>query len=536
MGEKFGRWHILFIQYIKRDWKKIIIWILGVGLFSAGLIPAFEEIAKGGGMAGMYETLKNPAMISLIGPTPVKTANNYTLGAMYAHEMLLFCGLFAMIISMLHVIGHSRKEEDLGLTELVRSFQIGRQSNSLAVMAETVLINLLMVIFIVGIMMSFGADNISLTGSVLFGASIGLAGIMGAATAIFMAQIMPVSSTATASSLGLMGFLYILRGATDIYSIRLSIYNPLGWIYLTYPFTENNWMPIIFGIIFTAVVVAAAFVLEGNRDMGAGYLPEREGRAYAKKSLLSVPGLFIRLNKSLIISWLTAFLILSAAYGAIYGDMEAFLQSNELMKKMFTYTGISVEKSFTSTVMLVMVDLITVLPIALVNKLFSEEKNLYLSQIHGTKVKRSQLYWTSLALAIGGAVAGLLLVVIGLGGTAISVMEGSPMSLIDFFNIGFNFLPSILFFTGLASLALGWIPKLGKTVYIYLVYSFFLNYFGAILDLPNWIVKSTPQSWLAKLPAEDFNIKIYIAMTLVSILLIVVGYYGYTRRDMIEGA
>ena len=37
--------------------------------------------------------------------------------------------------------------------------------------------------------------------------------------------------------------------------------------------------------------------------------------------------------------------------------------------------------------------------LALVNKLFSEEKNLHLSQIHATKVRRSQLYWSSITLA-----------------------------------------------------------------------------------------------------------------------------------------
>src|SRR5690625_3762963 len=148
MKEKFARWDTLFVQYLKRDWKKIIVWVLGLGLFSAGFVPAFKEIAKGQGLIGMFETLKNPAMISMVGPTPVETATNYTLGATYAHEMLLFCGLFAMIIAALHVVSHTRKEEDLGLTELVRSFQIGRQANSLATITEIVLINILLALFI----------------------------------------------------------------------------------------------------------------------------------------------------------------------------------------------------------------------------------------------------------------------------------------------------------------------------------------------------------------------------------------------------
>src|SRR5690625_4531205 len=255
MKEKFARWEILFVQYLKRDWKKIMIWIIGVGMFSGGFVPAFKEIAKGDGLAGMFETLQNPAMISMVGPTPVESVADYTLGAMYAHEMLLFCGLFAMILSVLHVVGHTRKEEDLGLTELVRAFQIGRQANSLATVMETVLINIVLAIFIGGVMISFGADTITIEGSLLFGASIGFAGIIGGVLGLFMAQIMPNSSAATGSALGIVGLLYIIRAGTDVSNVSLSMINPMGWTYLTNPFTENNWFPLVFALIFSAIVM-----------------------------------------------------------------------------------------------------------------------------------------------------------------------------------------------------------------------------------------------------------------------------------------
>ena len=536
MNEKFARWNILFLQYLKRDWKKIIIWVLGLGLFASVFVPAFEEIAKGDGLLGMFETLQNPAMISMVGPTPAETAKEYTLGAMYSHMMLLFSGIFAMIVSMLHVIGHTRKEEDLGLTELVRSFQIGRQANSMAVIVETVFINILLAILTGVVMISFDAHTISVKGSFIFGASVGVAGIIGAAIALVMSQIMPVSSAATGSSLGIMGLLYIIRGGTDIYNVKLSMINPLGWTYLTYPFIEDNLVPIILALVFSVFMIIIAFALEEGRDMGAGYLPEREGRANAKESLLSVHGLIIRLNRGIIISWLVAFLILGVAYGSIYGDMQSFVESNELMKQMFSYSGFSIEESFTGTLMLVLIGLVTILPIAIVNKLFSEERNLHFSQIYGTKVKRSQLYWVNILLAIAASIVGILLATLGLGGTAVSVMESGTMDVMAFVATGYSLLPSVLFFIGLAALALGWMPGLGKIVYVYLSYSFLLSYFSGILDFPEWFLKTVPQSWLAKMPMEDFDIRIFIIITVISILLMIIGYYGYIKRDMVEGA
>lgn len=537
MNEKFARWNTLFSQYLKRDWKKIIIWIAGLGLFSGGYVPAFEEIAKGQGLLGMYETMQNPAMVSMVGPTPVDSAANYTLGAMYSHEMLLFCGLFAMVMAALHVVSHTRKEEDYGLTELVRSFHVGRQANSLAVITETVLINVLLGLFIGAIMSSFGADTITASGSYLFGASVAIAGILGAVIALVMAQIMPTSSGTTGSSLGIVGFLYIARAGTDVSNVDLSMINPMGWTYLTYPFTENNWIPLIFAICFFIIFSIIAFALEGNRDMGVGFLPTREGRATAKKSLLSVPGLFIKINKGVMISWLIAFVILGAAYGSIYGDMQSFLGSNELMSQMFTLSGVSIEESFTGTIMMVMIGLVSILPIAIVNKLFSEEVRLHFSQIYCTKVSRAQLYWTSVVLAIVAGAVGIFLSSAGLGGTAISAMgESSSMSMRDFIVAGYNFLPSLLFFIGLAALALGLAPKLGKVIYAYLGYSFALNYFGGILDLPEWFSKTAVQSWIPRMPIDDFDGTIFIVMTVLSIILMVLGYIGYCKRDMVEGA
>src|SRR5699024_7794497 len=202
------------------------------------------------------------------------------------------------------------------------------------------------------------------------------------------------------------------------------------WTYLTYPFTENNWIPLIFALIFSIVAVIIAFALEGARDMGAGYLPQREGRESAKKSLLSVCGLFVKINKGVIIGWLVTFVIMGAAYGSIYGDMQTFLESSEMVKQMFTHSGVSIEESFTSTIMIC---LFSILPIAIVNKLFSEESRLHLSQLYATKVPRSQLYWTSIGLAVFAGLVGILLAAGGLGGTAINAMgDSEAMDLIDF--------------------------------------------------------------------------------------------------------
>src|SRR5699024_8695524 len=226
-------------------------------------------------------------------------------------------------------------------------------------------------LLIAGVMISFGADTITAEGSFLFAASIGAAGLIGAGIALMMAQIMPTSTASTGTTLGIIGLLYIIRASTDAANADFSMLNPMGWTYLTYPFTENNWLPLVYALALSLLLVLLAFVLEGARDMGAGYLPQRKGKEKASKWLLSIPGLFLKLNKATIISWLIAFLVLGAAYGSIYGDMQTFLESNDVVEQMFTQSGSTIEESFTGTIMMVLIGLVSLLPIAIITTLFA---------------------------------------------------------------------------------------------------------------------------------------------------------------------
>ncbi|HAR3390018.1 TPA: tetronasin resistance protein, partial [Staphylococcus aureus] len=67
----------------------------------------------------------------------------------------------------------------------------------------------------------------------------------------------------------------------------------------------------------------------------------------------------------------------------------------------------------------------------------------------------------------------------------------------------------------------------------YLGYNFAINYFGGILDLPDWFSKTALFNWLPQMPKESFEIMPFTIMTLISIILIILGYAGYRNRDLI---
>ena len=78
----------LIIADLKRDWKSISMDFRVVYFQRVFFLPSLKlQRARA---TWMYEVLQNPAMISIVGPTPIDVATDYTVGALYSHTMLLF--------------------------------------------------------------------------------------------------------------------------------------------------------------------------------------------------------------------------------------------------------------------------------------------------------------------------------------------------------------------------------------------------------------------------------------------------------------
>lgn len=531
MKGDFRNWTLLLRHYLKRDWKIIGLWVIGMGAFAGGFLPAFVEIGKDGGLAALYETMKNPAMIALCGPTPVETGADYTVGAMYSHMMLAMSALIQILLAALFVVSHTRGEEERGLGEFALSYGAGRLANALANLVEMVLINFGVATLTFGCLWPFKETSITTEGIVLFAFSIAMAGMIGAVIAFFFAQVFPTASTARGVSLGVIAALYLLRAVTDIENEALSMVNPMGWTYITYPFTTNDALPLLYGLVFSMVLAVVALAMEKRHDMGMGYVRERNEKQGVSPLLLSEPGFLWRINRAGIIGWVLTFGLLGACYGSIYGSMETFLNSNELIQMMFTTQGVAAETFFTATILLVLEGLAMIVPVFVIGKLYTEETSTRLGLIYATKTSRAKLYLYSVLLAGVASVAAAAFAAWGLGATALAVTEDCALSLADFVLAGLNYLPAILVSAGLAAFLLGWCPKWGKAVYVYIVYSFMLNYLGGVLNLPDAMLDIAALSWVSTMPLEDFDARSTLVLLAVAAALFDLGFVGYLRRD-----
>ncbi|NGY80411.1 hypothetical protein F6Y02_40730 (plasmid) [Bacillus megaterium] len=207
MKNRFNMTGMLFLHTLRRDWLKLLIWAVALSLFTGGFASAMYEIygKDPAGLMAMYETLKNPAMIAMLGPTSA-AAETYTVGAMYAHEMILFTSLVFAIVSIMHVISRTRKEEDDGTTELIRSFQVGRLANTTAVVIEMFLLHLVISVLSTGLLQVQGVPGMDFHSNLLYSSSLGMQGFLWAMIALIFAQLAAGAGSARGLSFFTLGF------------------------------------------------------------------------------------------------------------------------------------------------------------------------------------------------------------------------------------------------------------------------------------------------------------------------------------------
>ena len=148
-GPLFSNTGMLIRTILHQDRIRIGIWIVSLAVLSYMTAGAFKGLypTKESRQA-IAETMMNPAMTAMLGKS--YGIDNYTYGAMFAHEMLLFTAIAVAIMSILLTVRHTRAEEEDGRNEMIRSLPVGRLANLNGTFLVLALTNVLLA-FIVGL-------------------------------------------------------------------------------------------------------------------------------------------------------------------------------------------------------------------------------------------------------------------------------------------------------------------------------------------------------------------------------------------------
>ena len=401
----------------------LIITIVTTSAFTE-LYPSQEEVIA------IVEAMKNPEMTAMVGPG--YGLDNYTTGAMMAHQMLLFTAVAVAVMSILFVTAHTRYDEEEGRTEMIRSLPVGRLSNLSAVFIVFSLVFILLTL-LTGLGMSLlNIDSINLKGSLIYGAALGSVGILFAAITGLFAQLSDSSRGTMGYSFATLGIFYLVRAVGDVGAEWLSLISPLGLILRTEAYVNNYWWPILLTIILSSIIIAAALILNSRRDIEAGFIAAKPGKSEASIFLKTPLGLAVNLQRVTIIGWAVGMFVLGLSYGSVFGDLESFFETNEMYQQILpSIEGFSLSEQFLTMLMAVMSMIGTIPVLLMIFKLRAEEKHNRLENILARAVSRKFILGNFLILSIIVSVVMLFTAASGLwAATSVAMEDPFAFSLI----------------------------------------------------------------------------------------------------------
>lgn len=511
---------------------KILIWLLGLLIVTLAVAVAYPDIYPDEQSRHAFAlTMQNPAMIAMLG-LGYAVEDYSAIGALFAHEMLLFTAIAVAIMNILLVIRSTRSDEEDGRTEMIRSLPVGRISYLNATMIVIIVINVLLAFFTgIGIF-ALGIEGMNFESSILYGAILGVTGLVFAGLTAVFAQLAETSRGTFMLAFGALIGAYLVRAIGDVSNGTFSLFSPLGWTVRTEVFVENNWWPVYLSLAAAIVISFVAFYLNSIRDIEAGFIPAKVGRKHASSFLRTPFGFILRQQRTNIIAWVVIVFIFSASFGYILGDLETYFSDLEFMEASLAETpGSTMTDQFIALVISIMSLISTVPAVMTILHLKGEEDKNRTENFYSRSVSRANLLGNYFLIAIVVSFIMQSLVAVGLWSVGATVMNDA-LQFGTMFASTLVYLPAMWIVIGLAVLFIGLIPKVTGFVWFYLIYAFVVLYLGALLEFPEWLNNLSAFEHVPQILVEDMELMKVLTMVIIVLVLVIIGFIGYNKRDI----
>ncbi|MBW6468126.1 MAG: ABC transporter permease [Coriobacteriia bacterium] len=515
---------------LRRDRVKLPAWILGISVFwlyYTRLVPQAYPTP---------EDLESIVSMMTAGSGSIWTGPTYFLenmtyetfipGAYGGYQFLIIA-----LMSILLVIRHTRVEEQTGRAELVRASVVGRHAPLTAALITALFANVIVAVLVALMMI---ADPVFGTaGSLLFAAGCLVTGLAFAGLASVFVQITEYSRTATSLAAGAgLGGAFMIRAFGDLggdHGTTLSWFSPLAWPQQAAPFVLDRWWPLALSLGFAAVTAALGYVLSSRRDVGAGLVAARAGRARATRWLGTPIGLAWRLERKAILWWAIGMGLLGMGMGAfsnaaVPGEMPEALEqvlggTENILAGYLSYMGV-----FIATI-------VAVYAVLAVQGVRAEETVGRGEPVLATAVSRWS--WLGSNLVVGAIGVAITMAAAGAGvglGAAAAMGDNSLVWEVTLAHL--NHVPAVLVVLGFAGLLFGLVPKATSAAWALVGYGFLVGTFGGLMSLPDAAIKASPFEHAARMPIESFELAPVAAVGAVALALAVAGLVGFRRRGI----
>ncbi len=517
---------------VRRDRVLLPIGILGITLLvvssaqaTLALYPTPESID-----GAIGELFANPAAVALYGPAADTTSPD----ALAVIKTSMMGAIMLAILGYVLVRRHTRTEEEDGRFELVGAGVVGRRAPlAAAVLVATAAVLSTCVLTATGYA-ALGMDPAGSVASVAGWAATALAFVGITAVA---AQVTDTARGCAGLAMGALGGLFLWRAVADARPDLpgwVAWVSPVSWTTKARAFDANQTWVALLGVAALVVGLVVAVALLDRRDLGAGLIPGRRGRAHAGAGLAGVHGLAWRQGRNGVIGWVIGVGVGGLAIGSLAGNLTDTASDSGMMDLLRQLGGGSglLADVFVATELGFFGIIIAAFAITVILRWRAQETRGYAEPVLATATTRYRYAVSHLLVALAGSA--VLMATIGLAiGGADAAGEGALGGLGRVVPAALVHLPAVWVLVGVSVAAVGWLPHLASGInWGALVVSLVLGEFGKLLHLPGWLLNVSPFSHVPTMPIQDFALAPTLWLLATAAAVIGVGLVGYGRRDI----
>lgn len=519
---------------LRRDRIRFPAWTLGLTLLLAYFANVLEIVFPTTEDLQAFSVFSsNPAAALLMGPgfgDGQVTLAKFLVGT---YGMYLIIG--ASLMSILTVTRHTRVEEQTGRAELVRGNVVGRHAPLTAALIVAVLMSLTVAVLMGALLVALEFEAGS---AMLFGGSVGAAGLAFAGITATCVQLTAFSRTASGIAGAVLGGAFLVRGLGDMSTAQngdlgwLSWLTPIGWSQQAAPFRDDRWWPLAIAVGCFIVFAGIGYALSGRRDLGAGLVAARRGPARAAGWLSTPFALAFRLQIGGLVGWSAALFAGGIAYGGFTQAMiDGFADAPPELLVLFggeedLLTG------YLGLMGLMFAMIATVYVILAMQSLRGEEFDGRAEPVLATSVSRQSWLGSWVAVTALGVV--LLLTAAGLGeAIGVAASTGSGELFGDVLLGHVVHAPALWVTLAVAALLYAVVPRLVPLVWVVFGYAFFFGFFGPMLDAPEWVVELSPYEHIGEYPSEEISVVAMAVLTAIAAVIAASALALFRRRDLI---
>lgn len=516
---------------VRRDRLRILVWGIGLALLVVATAVAWNDLYPTQESRQRFATalMGTPAVTAFLGPLHDPS----TVGGLTSWRLTSILSLVLALVGIFLVVRHTRTDVSARRTGLLLSGMLTRRSLPLASLFPPVLTYLLFAAVSWVVMISFGQSPM---GSLVFVAAIVSSALVFTALALLSAGAFPSSRSASAAATLVAGLSFLVFVVSNSVAplTWLGVFSPFGWASRAAAFASNDWWWIALPVVAFLTIAITALVLAGQRDVGATLIPVRDGRLTGGAWLGSPLSLAWRVDRALVILWLCAITVLSLILGMITRSATTLLDSSEQLRLLVERLG--GEEAFSNAYALSLINTMslatTALAITLVLRNNEDEVQGRTELLLSGDVSRQRLLTARVVIA-GCSTLGVQIVMGLVLGCAYTLSAGAGWAPIgNFLGVALLNTSAIWFMAAVALVVSAVRPRLSWLAWALFVYVVALGELGSLLNLPTWLLATSPFWFVPRWPIEPFLVMPVLVLVLISAVLVVAAFLGMRRRNI----